>query len=537
MSVGKCMKQYILQHKALTACAVLLVAAAVAAALVPPQLLRIIVDGILEGGQEERLFLFALLYTGAYLLVGLLGLFKEALLVCLSQGISKEIRISMLKHVNRLTYLNFTRYDSASLEAYFNNDVLSIDHLITSGVASISMDLFKMAGILVSIFLFSWKFGLIVLALLPFLALFALFIRKRMFRAQIQARNLEGMVNHLVYENVENMEAVKLYDEGHSSRKYGKVLEEHFAAMQTSVFYDAVFPPVMEMIKDVMIAALILLSGFRGNLLGMSVGAVVSTISLVTDLFTPIENLGMELQTIQKSMAGLARINQFFALEEDDEGTQNAANEGGDLELRFEHVFFQYEDGEEVISDFDFCMMNTDKVTLKGRSGAGKSTLMKLAYGLLKPTSGRVTVNGKDTCLLSEESRARLFGIVYQEPFFSGETIYEELSMHRDIPKEKVREALRMVGMQRIGDLQKKFNASDYSTGELSLLNIARVILTDCRILFLDEMNARIDPATAEMIMEIMNRIAEDKMVLSINHYGELLCGSSVLELGCDPKA
>lgn len=104
--------------------------------------------------------------------------------------------------------------------------------------------------------------------------------------------------------------------------------------------------------------------------------------------------------------------------------------------------------------------------------------------------------------------------------------------MHKDISEEKVREVLTLVGLQRIGDLHKKFSASDYSTGELSLLNIARVILSDCQILFLDEMNARIDPATAELIMDIMNRIAKDKMVLSINHYGNLLQDSSVLTLG-----
>ena len=532
MSVGTCIRQYLLRHKARTACAVFLIASAVGAALLPPQLLRVIVDGILENGQEEQLLVFALLYTGSYLLVGLLGLCKEALLVCVSQGISKEIRISMLKHVNRLTYQNFTRYDSASLEAYFNNDVLAIDRLITSGVVSISIDLFKMIGILVSIFLFSRMFGLIVLAVLPLLAWLALVIRRRMFDAQIKARNLEGTVNHLVYENVENMEAVKLYDQGHSSRKYKRVLEEHFSAVQTSVFYDAIFPPIMEIIKDLIIAALLLLSGFRGNWLGMSVGAVVSTISLVTDLFTPVENLGMELQTIQKSMAGLSRINQFFALAEDGERTQQLAEPQEMLELRFEHVFFSYENGEEVISDFNFALRGTDKVTLQGRSGAGKSTLMKLAYGLLQPTAGRVTVNGVDTCLLSDESRAKLFGIVYQEPFFSGGTIYEELTMYRDISEEAVRQSLAQVGLQRIGDLHRKFLASDYSTGELSLLNIARVILTDCQILFLDEMNARIDPATAERIMDIMNRAAADKMVLSINHYGNLLDHSSVLKLG-----
>lgn len=531
MNAWKCMIQYLKQHKRRTFFAILVILATVVTALIPPQILRIIVDDILEGKKGERLFIFALIYTASYLLMGLCGLAKQAILVCISQGISKEIRIAMLKHVNRLSYLNFTKYDTASLEAYFNNDVLSINTLITSGVISICIDMFKIIGIVISIFIFSVKFGVFVLIMIPLLAWFAMFVRKRMFHAQIRTRNLEGTVNHLVYENVENMAAIKLYDKGYSSRKYEQVLNEHFAATQTSVFYDAMFPPVMEMLKDTVIAILIVLSGFKGGFLSMSVGAVVSTITLITDLFSPVENLGMELQTIQKSMAGITRINQFFKLNEDDEKEKNIHIDKTKPVLKFEDVSFSYDGKENVISHFNYCIQGTDKVTLQGRSGAGKSTLMKLAYGLLKPTSGRVTINGVDTFLLPDEIKSGLFGIVYQEPFFSGESIYEELTLHKAIPKDRVWEALELVGLKRITDLEKKFTESDFSTGELSLLNIARVILTDCRILFLDEMNARIDPATAEMIMEIMNRIAEDKMVLSINHYGNLLKNSKVLPL------
>lgn len=568
-SAGKAMISYLKQHKFLTGTVLAAVAATAVAALLPPQILRVIVDDILSGEQEEQLFRFALFYMGAYLLMGLLELVKEALMVRISQGISTEIRISLLRHVNRLTYREFTKHDSAAMEAYFNNDVLAINRLITSGVISIVTDLFKMVGIVATIFLFSIRFGCVVLILVPFLAWFSMYVRKHMFDAELKTRNLEGRVNHLVYENIENMEALQLYDHGYSTRKYVSVLKNHFKASEKTVGYIAVFPVVMELIKTVIIASLILLSGYSGGFLGLSVGGVVATITLVTDLFAPIENLGVELQNIQKSMAGLTRINQFFQLEEepvkdgefpvsagkvsaqenknvgclDNDETLKESKSG--LRLRFEHVSFSYDGKEEVIKDFSFVMSGADKITLKGRSGAGKSTIMKLAYGLLIPTAGRVVIESADADMddiartgwqvdvssLSEASKRGLFGIVYQEPFFSGETIYEELTLHQNISEEKVREALDVVGLGRITDIHKKFQSSDYSTGELSLLNIARVLLLDCKILFLDEMNARIDPVTAEQIMGIMNKIAKDKMVLSISHYGSLLDGAQVVEI------
>lgn len=520
------MMAYLKKHKLLTGMALAAVVAAVVSALLPPQILRVIVDDVLDGSDKERLFIFACLYTGAFLFMGLMNLVKEALMVKISQGISTEIRIGMLRHINRLKYIEFTNHDSASMEAYFNNDVQAINRLITSGIISIITDFVKMVGIVISIFLFSRQFGCIVLVVLPFIAWFALYVRKRMFEAYLKSRELEGDVNHLVYENIGNMEAIKLYDSGVSMAKYEAVLKEHFRASEIAVSYNAIFPPVMEMMKVGMIAALVLLSGYEGGFLGLSVGGVVATITLVTDLFAPIENLGMELQTIQKSMAGLRRINEFFRLQEEAEKDAELPKEQPSYELRFEHVTFSYDGSEEVVSDFCFSMTGNDKITLKGRSGAGKSTIMKLAYGLLQPVQGRVMLNGVDVSLLKEEHKRGIFGIVYQEPFFSGETIYEELTLHREIPEEKVREALDIVGLSRIDDLHKKFSAGDFSTGELSLLNIARVILMDCKVLFLDEMNARIDPVTAGKIMEIMNRIARDKMVLSISHYGDLLEGS-----------
>lgn len=529
LSVGKCMSAYLKRHKMLTLTVFLSIVAAVVAALIPPQILKVIVDDIFQEKNTRKLFYFALIYTGAYVLMGLIELIKEALLVCISQGISTEIRISMLRHINRLTYTEFTKYDSAALEAYFNNDVLAINSLITSGVISIVSDLFKMIGIICTIFIFSVKFGLVVVAVLPVLVIISMVVRKRIFEAHLKSRNLEGNVNHLVYENVENMEALQLYDRGESTKKYEKVLREHFKVSQRAVYYVALFPVIMELLKTIIIVALLLFSGYSGEFLGLSVGGVVATIILVTDLFAPLEALGVELQNIQKSMAGLTRVNEFFKMEQ--EPLKSLDFTGENLSLKFENVSFSYDKKENVISNFNFTMEGTDKITLKGPSGAGKSTIMKLAYGLLTPTAGRVTIGGCDISLLSEESKRGLFGIVYQEPFFNGESIYEELTLHQPAAEEKVREALNIVGLNRIEDLNKPFCESDYSTGELSLLNIARVIILDCKILFLDEMNARIDPVTAEKIMEIMNHIAKDKMVLSISHYGSLLEDSKIVDI------
>ena len=198
----------------------------------------------------------------------------------------------------------------------------------------------------------------------------------------------------------------------------------------------------------------------------------------------------------------------------------------------FDNVTYSYDDKENVIENFNLKLQKNDRLILQGRSGSGKSTLFKLAYGLIKPTKGRVTINGIDTYLLKDDIKRKLFGIVYQDYYFSGGTIKEEVTLlDSKISDDKVYETLRLVGLDRIKDINAPLKVTDYSTGELSLFNIARAIIMDSKILFLDEMNAKIDSISAKKIIEVIENVSKDKMILSINHYGDLLKHSEIVNL------
>lgn len=562
-TVSKCFLEYAKEKKGRVFSLLLLILSVTAVTLVPPQLLKYVVDEVLFTRKGEGLLLFAALYTGSYLLLGVLQFLQELLLVAISQGICRKLRTTMMKKIHRMAYGTFVRYEAAAMESYFNNDVGTIDTLITSGAVSMLIDLFKMIGIFLAIFLNNWKFGLVVLVFFPFLVTFAMRVRKKMFDAQFRNRNQEQEVNRLVLENVENMQAIKNYGcEEWTEKKYDRILEKHFQASKETNFMDGIFSPVMETFKFLVIILLLALSGSGMWHFSISTGAVVALIALLLELFEPVENLGQELQTIQKSLSGLRRLNDFFALEEDVheetflENQESGQGEGkdwlegretrkekektflgiqeisqGEPVLEFRDVSFAYEENEPVISHFNLTAKGRERIVLSGRSGVGKSTIFKLAYGILKPTEGQVLLNGKSVFDLTQEERSACFGLVYQEPFFSGGTIYEELALTRDVPKEQVQQVLNQVGLLRIADLDQPLREQDFSSGELSLLNIARMLLSDCKIVFLDEMNARIDPVTAEHIIELMDQVTQDKMVFSINHYGESLRDSRVVRL------
>ena len=532
MNVLKCITGYFKKHIFVFIFSILIVVLVTLLSLVPPQILRIIVDDVIPSKNKNTLLIVAIIYALMFIFIGIVDFLKEALLVIISQGVGKNIRLQMLKHVNRLSYVNFSKYDYGTLEAYFSNDVDEINTLITSGVISMTIDLFKMIGIVISIFIFSYLFGIITLLIIPFIVLFTLWVRKRMYKAQSLNRKLEGNVNNLVLENLDNIVTIKsfrIYDK--IENKYDNVLRNHFKTNQRANTYDAVFSPIMQILKTILIVLIIILSTRFNNLFGVSVGVLVSMIDLITNLFTPIENLGMELQTIQKSFAAITRINEFFKLSLDDEKNLSCDIKN-DIILEFKDVSFSYDGVNNVLEHFNLVIKNEERLTLKGRSGSGKSTLFKLAYGLIKPTKGRVIINGVDSYLLNDETKRKIFGIVYQDYYFSGGTIKEELTLLNDnIDDDMIYNTLKLVGLDRIKDINVKLNINDYSTGELSLFNIARAIILDSRVLFLDEMNAKIDGVTAKKIIDVINKVSKNKMVLSINHYGDLIENSRILNL------
>lgn len=211
MSAVKCIINYFKKHLKILFLTILIIIASISLSLIPPQILRIIVDRIIPSNNSTKLLRLALFYMILFVAIGIVNFLKEALLVVISQGVGKGIRMEMLNKMHKLSYLSFSHLDSGSLEAYFSNDVEQINTLITSGVISMLIDSLKMIGIVISIFVFSYLFGIITLCIIPLVVLYTMWIRKRMYRAQATNRALEGNVNNLVLENLDNIKTIKSF--------------------------------------------------------------------------------------------------------------------------------------------------------------------------------------------------------------------------------------------------------------------------------------------------------------------------------------
>ena len=301
------------------------------------------------------------------------------------------------------------------LVSRFVGDVDTVENLFTSGIVSMFADACKIISILAVIWFRNRGLTFVLLVLLPFLFWFTRHVQKNMLSAQIENRRAVGRASGHVPETLHNIRTIHcLKKEAYMEEQYDIYIGRSYQAMERTNFYDAIYSPVILTLNAVVVAVVMLLSA-SGNknvlmLFGMSAGTAVAVINYISQIFTPVESLGMEIQTIQSAIAGIHRINEFFALEE---RTENPAWQMKQVDrdrtplpfVEFKDVTFGY-DEHTVLQHLSFSVMDGEQVTLAGRTGAGKSTILRLLLAILidnafsyTPPGGsiRLTLDVSDT--------------------------------------------------------------------------------------------------------------------------------------------
>lgn len=533
------------------------VVGAILLALVPPLILARIVDTITAGKTAACSFL--LLYFASLAAAGFLESAREGLLTVFGQKITHALRSALMEKFTALTADEMSRQEPGALVSRFVGDVDTVENLFTSGLISMFADACKIISILVVIWFQNRGLTLVLLVLLPFLFWFTRHVQKNMLAAQIENRRAVGRASNHVPETLHNIRTIHcLGKEAYMEQRYDRYIGESYQAMERTNFYDAVYSPVILILNAVVVAAVMLLSA-SGNpqvlkLFGMSAGTAVAVINYISQIFGPVESLGMEIQTIQSAVAGIHRINEFFALEELEEknsmegfaaavadksetenrsSDENTAKAGAETEktrragdipfVEFRDVVFGY-DEHVVLNHVSFKVMDGDQVTLAGRTGAGKSTILKLLLGLYEPQSGEVLIHGIPAAQIKEEERRNLFGYVEQTFHMVPGTVREEITLFDPaITEAQVHAAAELTGLKEaIESLENGYDTvctpELFSQGQWQLLSIARAAAADPALLLLDEITANLDAETEKAVLQALKRVARNRTVVSISH-------------------
>lgn len=523
------------KQKILSLGIVCMVIGAVVSTLIPPLILARIVDTLTAGksvGFSVIVFYFIMLA-----LTGIMEAAREGLLTVFGQKITHALRSSLMQKFVSLTTDNITKQEPGTLVSRFVGDVDTVENLFTSGIISMFADACKIVSILVVIWFQNRGLTFVLLVLLPLLFWFTRHVQKNMLTAQIENRKAVGRASGHVPETLHNIRTIHcLAKEKYMEERYDTYIGESYAAMEKTNFYDAVYSPVILILNAVVVAVVMLLSA-SGNstvltFFGMSAGTAVAVINYISQIFSPVESLGMEIQTIQSAIAGIHRINEFLVLEElpeKEQQVQTPMDRAGEVKagklpfVEFRDVTFGY-DEHVVLNHLNLKIMDADQITLCGRTGAGKSTILKLLLGLYTPQSGEVLIHGVPAADVPEEKKRKLFGYVEQSFHMVPGTVRDQITLYDDtIPEERVRAVAELTGLKdAIESLENGYDTrctpEIFSQGQWQLLSIARAAVAEPDMLLLDEITANLDAETENAVLAALNRVAEDRTVISISH-------------------
>ena len=531
-NVRSVIRQTVTGYAGLSLGILLAVVGAIVTALLPPWILGSIVDTITAGNVVP--VALAILYFAFTVLTGLTESIREGLLTVFGQKITHALRGSMMDKYTNLTAGELTKQEPGTIVSRFVGDVDTVENLFTSGIISMFADACKIISILVVIWLKNRGLAIVLLILLPFLYWFTRTVQKNMLKAQIENRRAVGRASGHVPETLHNIRTIHtLGKERYMEKRYDEYIAESYRAVDRTNFYDAIYSPVILILNAIVVAVVMLFSA-SGNakvltLFGMSAGTAVAVINYISQIFTPVESLGMEIQTIQSAIAGVHRINEFYALEELPERVRNleipVVPEEEMPFVELQNVTFAYEDdSRKILHHVNFKVYSGEQVTLSGRTGAGKSTIFKLLLGLYQPGEGKVLIQGRDAFQIPENEKRSLYGYVEQTFHRVPGTVKDQITLYDDsFTMEEVREAARIAGLDAtIEQLEKGYDtlctSEIFSQGQWQLLSIARAAVAKPKLLLLDEITANLDAQTEEEVLQALKRASEGRTVISISH-------------------
>ena len=529
----QCIKKLIREHIFFSLLLFLLLLSSILLSLLPAQLLRYMIDDILKPMNSVGLILAALAYFGLIVIINLVEMAKETSFVWIGQSLTQTICSDMMKKITRMQTSYFTAMDPALISSYFLNDAQTISAVFSSGVIALLVNCFKIIGIVISIAMFSSTLAIVLIILLPALMIFTRMIQKKMLKVQMQSRIYTSDMMKIIHDSVSNAVIMKAFHtQKYHHDKFENKLKDAYQNNEKINFYDSLYSPLTQILRALVIVLIVFMASDYISFSSLTIGMCAASIELMTQLFSPIESLGMELQSIQQAMSGIQRIEAFYKMpEEQSERVLTAEKlfQSENVELVFDHVCFAYNENTEILQDVSFTCTDKRRNVIVGRTGVGKSTIFHLIMGFYQPTKGKITLNGYDPFKIKREEMRRIFGLVDQNFVFISGSISDQITLkdpaYHQSDVEKVMKLCLL--HEKVLSFEKGYDTwadeSLFSKGECQLLSIARALLSDPKILLLDEMSANLDSFSESKMLEVIDAISQNRLVLSITHHQEII--------------
>jgi ABC-type multidrug transport system fused ATPase/permease subunit len=438
------------------------------------------------------------------------------------------LREEMFSHLQKLSLSFFDRNEVGRVMSRVQNDVTSLQELLTSGFFTVLADFLGLAVIIFWLFKLDWILALGTISVLPLLIIVLWIWQERAKKAFIRVRQAIAIVNSNLQENISGVRVIQsLNRENENQRRFDSVNANNLDANVEAARLTAIVNPAVEISVAIAMAVVIILGGIRVMNGLTTVGVIVSFALYVQRFFDPVRELVMQYAQLQRAMAGGQRAFEVLDTQpeiQDKPGALPIPPIKG--EVTFENVRFSYIPGIPVLRDINLHVFPGQNIALVGQTGSGKTTVTALIARLYDVTSGSVKIDGIDVRDVQRISINRQMGVVLQDPFLFSGTVRDNLRYGcPEATDEEIIEGAKAVGAHEfILQLENGYDTvlvergQNISLGQRQLLSFARAIIANPRILVLDEATAKVDSTTEVSIQRALKELMRGRTSFVIAH-------------------
>ena len=501
-----------------------------------PRLVQEAIDGYIVPGDLEGLQGIILLLVGALVGEGIFSLMQGYLTQWIGQHAIYDLRTKVFRHIQRQPLRFFDRTPVGRLITRTTSDVEALSDVLSAGVVVIIGNLFRIAFILYFMFSLNWVLALVVLAVMPAMA-YGVFQFRRKVRVQYrETRKQVARLNSFLQEHISGMHIVQAFNrEREEMKRFSGINHEHRAAQIKTIFYFALFWPMVDIVASTALGLVIWFGGLQAMAGTLTIGVLIAFIQFSRQFFEPIRNLSDQYNTLQSAMAGAERI--FGLLDEDASLVEKETPVVLDRvqgRIEFRNVWFSYrpeeEDGERetdwILRDVSFVVEPGQQVAIVGATGAGKTTIINALLRFYDIQQGGIFIDGIDIRDLRLAELRRRVGLVLQDVFlFSGSIAHNLTLEDPEITEADMRRAAELVGADAfISKLPDGYGqdvrerGASLSHGQRQLLSFVRALVYDPEFLVLDEATSSVDTETERLIEQALEKLMAGRTSLVVAH-------------------
>lgn len=489
-----------------------------------PILLRDALDVDIANGDFNGLLISVLAIAGIQVTTIGVQYVMRIWLETIGQDVMLKLKRRLFHHILSLDISFFDKNPVGRLLSRVESDTEALRLMFTNTVVLVVGDVLLIAGLYGLMFYFEWEMALVLFATVPIISGMVWIFHKKTTPRFLMVRKRVAEVTATLTEFLHGMSIVQIFHRGVYARKrvfdtnLAKFKDDVYVNMGVIMFFNSVF-----FLEDVKIGLVLIL----GPILGLSFGTIVMFIMYIWRSFEPIWRTSEQLSNFQKSVAGSKRIFTLLSQETSVPDPVTPVQWSRlKQSIRFENVWFAYEDENWVLRDVSFEIEVGQSLALVGVTGGGKTTVIALLLRMYDPQKGRITVDGIDLRDLSKADLRKRFALVLQDILLFPGSVTDNISLQSDdVSEEMVRVASQTVEAERFierlpdsYDTEVSEKGANFSRGERQLLSFARALAVDPDVLILDEATSSVDPETERTVQSSLSKLMSGRTSIVIAH-------------------